>query len=57
MKIKVHNGPLECRWAGYELYEGSRDPRKSDRRPGGRSGARPGGRPGGKPCRKQIGRK
>ena len=57
VKIKVHNGPLECRWAGYELYEGSRDPRKSDRRPGGRSGARPGGRPGGKPRRKQIGRK
>ena len=21
---KVHNGPLECRWLGYELYAGSR---------------------------------
>ena len=23
-KIKVHNGPLECRWNGYSLYSGSR---------------------------------
>jgi 23S rRNA G2445 N2-methylase RlmL len=21
---KVHNGPLECRWLGYDLYAGSR---------------------------------
>ena len=24
-RIKVHNGPLECRWVGFDLYEGSRE--------------------------------
>ena len=23
-RLKVHNGPLECRWLGFELYAGSR---------------------------------
>ncbi len=34
-RIKVHNGPLECRWVGFDLYEGSRyseDNRQRDKR-------------------------
>jgi putative N6-adenine-specific DNA methylase len=30
-RIKVHNGPLECRWIGFDLYEGSRDDAKPQR--------------------------
>ena len=26
---KVHNGPLECRWCGYDLYSGSRNPNRN----------------------------
>ena len=28
-RIKVFNGALECRWVGFDLYDGSRDPRKN----------------------------
>ena len=30
-RIKVHNGPLECRWIGFDLYGGSRADAKPQR--------------------------
>lgn len=51
-RIKVFNGPLECRWAGFDLYSGAkRDQLKksgSFKKPGGRPGGKPGGKPGGR---------
>lgn len=43
-RIKVFNGQLECRWVGFELYEGAKRDHKSGRKPG--HGRKPGGRPG-----------
>ena len=30
-RIKVFNGPLECRWVGFDLYEGSKNTEKSSK--------------------------
>ena len=43
-RIKVFNGQLECRWAGFDLYEGAKRDHKSGRKTG--HGRKPGGRPG-----------
>ena len=48
-RIKVFNGPLECRWVGFDLYEGSKNTGRSTKHHGNNNPRRGRGR--------QIGRK